>query len=292
MSKSTVISPNRVIDTKLIKKLTSKYSLKYKFDIRTELTSTNSILKAEAEKGAKSGSVLIAEHQTAGKGRLDRSFYSPDGTGIYMSILLRPSENNAVLSASDALMLTTASAVATARAIEKCCALNVGIKWVNDIYKDGKKVCGILTEGALKPNSAELDYAIIGIGINVFPPDNGFPAEISETASSLYTENEKKSAPKNIREHIISELLCEFSRLYTNHICREFDLENSFINEYIGRSVLDGKNIDIIKGERVLTGKALRVAEDCSLIVEYDDKTTEALTYGEVRIRLRREDRE
>ena len=109
----------------------------------SSVTSTNTILKEMAEQGAKEGTVIIAEEQTAGRGRTGKQFYSPKGTGIYISILLRPD-----IPAEESLFLTTSAAVATARAIEDVSDKRALIKWVNDIYLEDKKTCGILTEGA------------------------------------------------------------------------------------------------------------------------------------------------
>ena len=138
------------------------------------LPSTNDTVKALAAEGAPEGVVVLAEAQTAGKGRMRRQFFSPDGTGIYMSILLRPK-----LAAEDALFITTAAAAAVADAIEAATGENAGIKWVNDVYLRGLKVCGILTEGALGLEEGNLEYAVLGIGINAIAPQNGFPEEIS-----------------------------------------------------------------------------------------------------------------
>ena len=127
----------------------------------SSVTSTNTILKEMAEQGAKEGTVIIAEEQTAGRGRTGKQFYSPKGTGIYISILLRPD-----IPAEESLFLTTSAAVATARAIEDVSDKRALIKWVNDIYLEDKKTCGILTEGAFNVETGKLDYAIVGIGIN------------------------------------------------------------------------------------------------------------------------------
>lgn len=113
---------------------------RFDLQVQTEVTSTNTLLKAQAEQGAPEGTVLIAESQTAGKGRLGRHFTSPPGTGIYFSLLLRPH-----CTAEKSLFITTTAAVAVCEAIEQVTGLNPQIKWVNDVYLNEKKVCGILT---------------------------------------------------------------------------------------------------------------------------------------------------
>lgn len=249
-------------------------------------TSTNTLLKEMAEKGASEGTVLTADTQTVGRGRLDRSFYSPE-SGLYMSLLLRPRERNVTLGAGSALHITTAAAVAVCRAIEKVCEKKCGIKWVNDVYdKNGKKLCGILVEGALIPGKAELDYAVLGIGVNVEAPKNGFPDDIKAVAGAIY---EYGNVPQDtdIRATLASVIISEFSALYENGICGNDDNAKTFINEYRARSVLNGKRIEIIRGNDTENGVALSVNPDCSLAVMTDNGERLDLTYGEVRIKMK-----
>ena len=139
------------------------------YDIHVEktVTSTNTVLKELAKDGAPSGYVLLAQQQTAGKGRLGRRFYSPDKTGVYLSVILRPK-----LTIENALFITTSAAVAVSRAIETISnnKVKAQIKWVNDVYVDNKKVCGILTEAAVDFESGGLEYAVLGIGVNILAP--------------------------------------------------------------------------------------------------------------------------
>ena len=248
-------------------------------------TSTNTLLKEMAEKGANEGTVLTAETQTAGRGRLDRSFYSPE-SGLYMSILLRPNERNATLGAEGALRITTAAAVAVCRAIETVCGRKCGIKWVNDIYADGKKLCGILVEGALLPGKAELDYAVLGIGVNIEAPKNGFPEEIRSVAGAIY-EYGKVPEKTDVRSALAAEIITEFSKIYANSLCGKVDKNEAFINEYRTRSVLNGRRIEIFRTAEAENGVAIEVNADCSLKVETDNGEHLNLTYGEVRIKMK-----
>ncbi len=268
------------IDAKLLGELTSSSLISFTFDTRPSLTSTNTVLKELAENGAANGYVLLAETQTSGRGRLDHSFLSPDGRGIYMSLLLRPE----CLDASRALMLTTSTAVAVAQAIDELCGRKAEIKWVNDIYLDGKKVCGILTEGALDPSGSKLEYAVIGIGVNVFEPCEGFPSEISDIAGALYSSTE--NAEEHIRERIAATILDRLANIYTEELCKSEDDIPKFVNDYISRSMLDGKTVEITKGDTVYRGTVIGVNPDCSLEISTDDGGREALTYGEVRVRM------
>ena len=136
----------------------------FSITVLKEVDSTNTYLKNAAEKGEKDGSVIIAETQTAGRGRIGRNFYSDKG-GLYMSILIRPD-----MPTERSLFITTGTAVAVSKAIEKTSGKSVGIKWVNDIFIGGKKVCGILTEGTSNFETGQLQYAVVGIGINVTEP--------------------------------------------------------------------------------------------------------------------------
>ena len=156
-----------------------------------EVTSTNTVLKEYAATAVTAGrpippTVLLARKQTGGRGRLGRSFHSPDGTSLYMSVLLAPT-----LPPAESLCLTNAAAAACAEsadAIRQAAGIplknKIGIKWVNDLYLDGKKVCGILAEAALTPAMDALSWAVIGIGINLLPPTDGFPDDLSDRKST------------------------------------------------------------------------------------------------------------
>ncbi|MDD4849491.1 MAG: biotin--[acetyl-CoA-carboxylase] ligase, partial [Gemmiger sp.] len=143
--------------------------------------STNAHLRTRAQNGEGEGLVLLAGEQTAGRGRAGRAFHSPAGTGLYLSILLRPA-----LPAADAPLLTLAAAVAAAQAVEEVCNVPVEIKWVNDLLLGGKKICGILTEAALSLESGGVDYAVLGVGINLAPPAGGWPEALGSLAGAVY----------------------------------------------------------------------------------------------------------
>ena len=155
-----------------------------KFDVikKDVVTSTNTLLKEMAHSGVKSGTVIIANKQTAGKGRMGRCFYSPENTGIYLSVLLREP------SLSEPTLLTTAAAVAVMKAISRTTKKEPQVKWVNDILLDNKKVCGILTEGEFC--ESRLMFAIVGIGINV--STQNFPDDIKSRAGSIAADTSLK----------------------------------------------------------------------------------------------------
>ena len=238
----------------------------------SSVTSTNTILKEMAEQGAKEGTVIIAEEQTAGRGRTGKQFYSPKGTGIYISILLRPD-----IPAEESLFLTTSAAVATARAIEDVSDKRALIKWVNDIYLEDKKTCGILTEGAFNVETGKLDYAIVGIGINVCIPDGGFPDNIKDIATAIF---DKQTDSINKRSILIANLLDYFMEYY-----KDFK-SKSYVKEYIERSMIIAKTITVIEGSKTSVAKAIDIDKNCRLKVQFEDGTTKWLSSGEVSTKI------
>lgn len=269
----------------------------YHILIEDELSSTNTVLKTMAASGAPAGTVLIARVQTAGRGRLGRVFHSPAGSGLYMSVLVRPD-----MAAGDALSLTTCAAVACAdaadavRAVFGCAGAPAQIKWVNDIYvPDGdgaKKVCGILSEAALIPGGDRLAYAVIGMGMNLFPPPGGFPAELSHIAGALFSAEYAADAERfPCAEHLsCAELLAMaaeiLNRLYPMLLS---PMAEQWRAEYRSRSLLDGKRVAVrpassLGGDEI-PALVLGIDETMGLRVRYDDGREEVLRSGEVVLR-------
>jgi BirA family biotin operon repressor/biotin-[acetyl-CoA-carboxylase] ligase len=145
--------------------------------------STNLTAKKIALDGAQPGTVIIAEEQTKGRGRMGRSFYSPPAGGIYMSFILKPR-----LDTAKSVLITTAASVAVCKAIEEVTGISCRIKWVNDIYKGDKKICGILTEAVTDFESGQIDYIVLGIGVNYNTARTDFPEELAGIAGSLFEE--------------------------------------------------------------------------------------------------------
>ncbi len=184
-----------------------------------------------------------------------------------MSILLRPA-----LRAADSVLITAAAAVAVAEAIERISGRRAGIKWVNDILLDGKKVCGILTESALEPDGT-IQYVALGIGVNVLPPPGGLPDEISDVACAVF----EGGAPQGAREHLAAAILDGVYR-YRALRAREF------LPAYRRRSTILGKPILVALGEEKIPARAVAIDDDCRLIVETRDATF-PLCAGEVSVR-------
>lgn len=243
-------------------------------EVYKSVSSTNTVLKEMATHGAPHGTVIIAEEQTDGKGRMGKKFYSPAGTGIYLSILLRPD-----IPAEESLFLTTSAAVATSRAIEDVSDNKAQIKWVNDIYISGKKVCGILTEAAFNIETGKLDYAIVGIGINICFPENGFPEDVKDIATAVFHKADNST---NKRSILIANLLNYFMDYYNNFA------DKKYVEEYIERSMIIGKEITVINGNFTMDATALEIDDACRLKVRFKDGTEQWLNSGEVSTKVHR----
>ena len=261
-------------DDKILKDLINSYQEQDVFDIviKEETESTNIDVRKMAQNGAKEGTVIVADAQTGGKGTRGRSFSSPKGTGLYMSMLLRPE-----FSTRETLNITCIASIAVCRAIEKISGKRVGIKWVNDIYsEDNKKLCGILTEAVFNEENSAIKYAVLGIGINVYEPENGFDAKIKDIAGALF---ESAEINENVKEKLAFYVLSEFWDMYKN-----FD-KTLVLNEYRKRSVLLGKRIYVLSEKNAKTAVATEINEDFSLSVRYADGREEALISGDVSIK-------
>ena len=237
---------------------------------KEKTVSTNEDIKKIAEAGGKEFTVLIARSQSGGKGRLGRSFSSPEG-GLYFSLLLRPD-----FSPEDCLKITTAAAVAIRAAIEKVSSKPAKIKWVNDIFVGDKKVCGILTEGAFDAENGKLKYAVLGIGVNVAAPKGGFSAKLTDKAASLF---EGGKVPSLAYCALLNEFLGEFKKYYTEAE------KMPHLEEYRKYSYLDGKTVTYIKDGKTHTAKVLGIGKDAELIVK-ERHRKERLKNGEVDIKL------
>lgn len=240
------------------------------FRVFSSLPSTNSTAKEMAVCGAPDGTVCIAESQTKGRGRFDRQFFSPKQTGIYMSVILRPT-----FSTAEIIQLTPLAAVAVAEAAEKITNEPTQIKWVNDVYFKDKKICGILTEAAINPDTKKFDYVILGIGVNLYTPQDNFPDNIQNIAGSLLS----KPLP-DARCKMIGEILKHFYHYYYN-----FE-KKAFLEAYRSRSILDGKNVEVFRGDASYRASVLGINDDFSLKIRLSDGSTENLSSGEVSLKI------
>ena len=240
-------------------------------EVFVSVGSTNTLCNEKAKSGEAEGYVAVAGAQTAGRGRRGRSFYSPAGTGIYMSLLLRPHG----LTGDQVLGLTTMAAVAVSESIEALSGKKAEIKWVNDIFVDGKKVCGILSEAMYEVPSGALQCVIVGIGINAYAPEAGFPPEISESAGCVFDKPEV-----DLKNSLVAEVLNRFMKYYDD------PKSDAVYDEYRTRSMVIGKDVKVLKKDSALKAHVLDIDRDCGLVVRYPDGTEEVLNSGEISIRV------
>lgn len=264
------ISPeNNRLSAELIESGLKTEQIGRRLYVYDEVDSTNSIAKKIASEDAPHGTTVIADMQSAGRGRLGRSFISPSGKGIYVSILVRPT-----FSLEFASMITTAAAVAGAEAVETLSGHEVGIKWVNDLYMNGKKICGILTEASMGLEMQSLDYAIIGIGINIRSVGTSFDAELKKRASSI----EDESGVKVDRNALCSKLLNRIEKYFATIE------ERGFLEEYRRRELLTGNMITANVGSESIKGVAEGIDDNANLIVRLENGELRHIGSGEANL--------
>ena len=234
------------------------------------IDSTNTKAQELAEKGYPSGTLVVADKQESGKGRRGRSWVSPSGTGIFMTLMIKPDINP-----NNASMLTLVAALAVAKAITSVNSEEAMIKWPNDIVVNGKKVCGILTE-----MNAQFDYInhiVVGIGINVH--NESFPEEISQMASSLMIEAGGK---RFHRAQIIAETMSYFEQYYDTFLKTQ-DL-SALVREYDELLVNRNKSVRVLDPKEPFDGKAMGITPKGELIVDTWE-SRKLVSSGEVSVR-------
>lgn len=233
--------------------------------------STNTLAKAMADQGAPHGTVLIADRQTAGRGRLGRSFLSPGGVGIYMSVILRPKATPAEL-----MHLTCAAATAMCDAVEMAVHFRPGIKWTNDLVFEKMKLAGILTELSLN-SQGQVAYAVIGIGINCCQQATDFNPEIRSIAGSLSMVTGKAIDRCAVAAAMLETLQKMDSTLLRNR--------EAMMTQYRQDCITIGQDISLVRGDSVRHGHAIGVDDDGALLVRFLDGHTESVNSGEVSVR-------
>lgn len=231
--------------------------------------STNNYAKALAANGAAHGTAVLAQMQTGGRGRIGRSFLSLPGAGMYLSVILRPNTT-----AENALLLTSAAAVAVCRAVERFIDKPAHIKWVNDVYVDGKKLCGILTEAASDLESGNVEYAVVGIGINL--TCEAFPPELKDIATAV---SEHGGADTDCAE-LTAAVLYELER-----VCSELE-SAEFMEEYKSRSCVIGKRVKAIRAGVSREVFIKNIDDTGALIAENEKGEEERINSGEISIKF------
>lgn len=246
---------------------------KLTIELHETITSTNDRAKALAEAGATEWTVILSEMQSLGRGRLGKNFYSPKGSGIYLSVILRPK-----LAIEKATLLTLLGATVVCEVIEETLALKSQIKWVNDVFIADKKVSGILTEGSLSLESQILDYLVLGIGVNITLDQKSLPDSLKPIVGSLF---ENQMPPDDFRNYFIGILLTKLSQYY-------LDFERGeFIKRYRERLMVLDKWVDLHQGKTVETVKVLALDDKGALIVKTKEGLQKRVTSGEVSLRLK-----
>lgn len=235
-----------------------------------ELGSTNIQAKLEAEEGAAEGTLVMADMQTAGRGRRGRSWSSPAGVNLYFTLILRPSYG-----AERASGVTLVMALAVAAGIREAGGVRAEIKWPNDIVVSGRKVCGILTEMSVE--RSVIRYVIIGVGVNVGLQE--FPREMADTATSLQAECGREISKDSLTENIMAA----FERYYENYL-RQGDL-SGVLTEYDSLLVNRGKKVRVLDPKGEYQGLALGINDRGELLVEREDGTVAEVYAGEVSVR-------
>jgi len=256
---------------KLIRSTDTLYAESIKAHLLRELSdiycygtvaSTNEEAKKLAAAGAFHSTLICADAQSAGRGRRGRDFFSPSHTGIYMSVVLRPEK------ARTDVLYTVAAAVAVRRVLDRISEEKAEIKWVNDIYISGRKVCGILCEAVSELETGELSAVICGIGVNLTPPADDFPEELKQKAG--YVSKKEISRAK-----VIAELACELVSVLEED-------NDTVISEYAEHSMLTGKEVYYTLGSEHFSGKVEGVDASGGLIVSKADGERTVLRSGEV----------
>ena len=237
-----------------------------------EVTSTNTLLKDLGRQGAPAGTVLVADRQTGGRGRLGRSFLSPGGVGVYLSALIRPD-----CAPTELMQLTCAVAVAMCDAVEAAFGFRPGIKWTNDLVVGTRKLGGILTELGLDPKTGRVSYAVLGIGINCGQTEDDFDESIRSMATSARMVLGKPAD----RERLIAEMVKALAAMDRQLL----HTRDAMLDRYRRDCITLGKPVSILRSDEVRHAQALTIDAEGGLVVRYNSGETGTVTSGEVSVR-------
>ena len=254
----------------ILNALSPDYPWADRFHYFNTVDSTNNYLKRQALLGAPHGTIAVADCQTGGKGRLGRSFQSPGGVGIYLSMLLRPDCPQEQL-----MHLTCAVGTAMCDALEEAAGVRPGIKWTNDLVCEKRKLSGILVE-LLNDTRGKL-CVIIGIGVNCCQQLTDFPEELRDRAGSLAMVTGRRIDRPKVAAAMMEALANMDRNLLTG--------KEAMLEQYRRDCVTLGQKISVVRGDEIRHGTALDIGDDGDLIVRFDDGHTEAVSSGEVSIR-------
>ena len=261
-------APNRISEPEILKWTTAS-AIGRRLEVHEKLDSTNTRAKLLAAQGAPHGYLICADSQVSGRGRYGRQFFSPEHSGVYITYILRPT-----LSAERAVMITSLAAVAVARAIEKLCDADVKIKWVNDLYLNDRKICGILCEASMDFESGMLEYVVLGIGVNV--GQMTFPEELRDIATSI----ENECGQPVSRSRLIAEISNELDSLYDQLPT------GAFMAESRRRSNVIGRDVTVLRGEARFPARVLDIDDQGRLVIRTESGVSRVGS-GEISIKLR-----
>lgn len=247
------------------------HDISNKIFIYETLGSTNLTAKENTRSGTEHGTVIIANSQTAGKGRYGKTFHSPPDHGLYMSMILHSTR----LYFNDPVLLTIYAAVAVCEAIESLSGKSPQIKWVNDIIFNGKKICGILTEATADQNDPDAQWLILGIGINFSTPASNFPEELKEKAGSVF-DTEKSAVTRN---HLAAEIINRI--IFSENQYKDDEI----IIKYKQKMFLLGKEISVTEGKNVYNAVAVDIDSTGRLVIKKADGESKSLSAGEISIK-------
>ncbi len=250
-----------------IRRLLGEDSERFNLSVAEVTGSTNTDIKNAARAGAPNNTVRVADCQTEGRGRMGREFYSPADSGIYLSYLYKGGFETDTI-----LRMTTAASVVACRAIERVTGTEPKIKWVNDLYLNGRKISGILAESITDPKSGRICGVVVGIGVNC--TNDSFPMSISEVAGAI---SQGGRVPRN---ELAAEMIKEFENV------KKIAADGSYIDEYKRRSMVIGREIRII-GTKTEDASAIDIDKNGGLVVKYNDGRIKTLSSGEISIRIK-----
>lgn len=233
------------------------------------VSSTNIVAKQLADEGAPEGTLVVANAQSAGRGRQGRSFASPEDTGVYFTLILRPH-----FSLEDVSLITSYAACCLAATIDECVPKHAQIKWVNDVFVDGRKVSGILSEASFDAETQSLAFVVVGIGVNVIAPEGGFDDEAGIAGALVDHEDD----PDALRCRIVAGTVNRFMRDY------EDIPRMPHLDEYRRRSLLDDKRVHAYANSEEFDALVLGIDDDFTLRVQLDSGEVRNLVSGEVHI--------
>lgn len=267
-------TPDALTEEEIREFLTDVHTVGREMVCLKEVDSTNTYAKRIAIEGAADGTVVVADCQTGGRGRMGRRFQSPSGKGVFLTALLRPE-----IAPDSLISFTALVAVAMCDAVEAACGLRPGIKWTNDLVVGNRKLCGILTEMSIEGESGQVQYLIPGIGVNVGQREEDFDEEIRSVATSLWIETGKDVS----RPRLAAEMIRAIDRLYE---AVQRGGQQEYLETYRKDCVTIGKQVQLIDpdGSREQV-EALDVDEQFGLVVRQKDGAVRVIRSGEVSVR-------